>query len=506
MNDVRDRSHRLNRATGIARHGRLGRRHPLRSVTKVLSGVAAVALVSTASVAAIAAKQVTDDFGDGVAIQGQPAAKAHDTELSSYEGGFNVLVVGTDNDPAQGTDYGERDATLNDVTILLHVSADHSNATAVSIPRDLVTPIPACQKPDGSGSTPAMAAQPINSAWGDGGLNCVVQTVQGLTGLPIQYSAAVSFKGVIEMSNAIGGVPVCVAQPIHDRYTGLDLPAGTNTLQGDQALAFLRTRHGVGDGSDLGRISSQQVFLSSLLRTVQSNDTLTSPPTLYKLARAAASNMQLSQSLNDVGTMVQMGRALQDLPLSQVNFVQYPGTTGGTGVYAGKVQPTTALADQLFAKIEADQSFSLGADSTGIGSEQAPATAAPPPRRHRPRRRPRPPSRVGSARIISARGAVVGRHDRRPAGAVRRSADLLARVRLLTGLANGPAQAPGCPGRSGAGVAEPERGRGPGPRPLSVPLRAPRDRARRARIEWERRPVLCRDCEGEPRNVIVASR
>ncbi|GAA3330725.1 LytR family transcriptional regulator [Curtobacterium albidum] len=377
MNDVRDRSHRLNRATGIARHGRLGRRHPLRSVTKVLSGVAAVALVSTASVAAIAAKQVTDDFGDGVAIQGQPAAKAHDTELSSYEGGFNVLVVGTDNDPAQGTDYGERDATLNDVTILLHVSADHSNATAVSIPRDLVTPIPACQKPDGSGSTPAMAAQPINSAWGDGGLNCVVQTVQGLTGLPIQYSAAVSFKGVIEMSNAIGGVPVCVAQPIHDRYTGLDLPAGTNTLQGDQALAFLRTRHGVGDGSDLGRISSQQVFLSSLLRTVQSNDTLTSPPTLYKLARAAASNMQLSQSLNDVGTMVQMGRALQDLPLSQVNFVQYPGTTGGTGVYAGKVQPTTALADQLFAKIEADQSFSLGADSTGIGSEQAPATAAP---------------------------------------------------------------------------------------------------------------------------------
>ncbi len=455
MNDVRDRSHRLNRATGIARHGRLGRRHPLRSVTKVLSGVAAVALVSTASVAAIAAKQVTDDFGDGVAIQGQPAAKAHDTELSSYEGGFNVLVVGTDNDPAQGTDYGERDATLNDVTILLHVSADHSNATAVSIPRDLVTPIPACQKPDGSGSTPAMAAQPINSAWGDGGLNCVVQTVQGLTGLPIQYSAAVSFKGVIEMSNAIGGVPVCVAQPIHDRYTGLDLPAGTNTLQGDQALAFLRTRHGVGDGSDLGRISSQQVFLSSLLRTVQSNDTLTSPPTLYKLARAAASNMQLSQSLNDVGTMVQMGRALQDLPLSQVNFVQYPGTTGGTGVYAGKVQPTTALADQLFAKIEADQSFSLGADSTGIGSEQAPATAAPAaPAAPSTPSTPAPSAsarRVGSARIISARGAVVGRHDRRPAGAVRRSADLLARVRLLTGLANGPVAGAGVPDAASQG-------------------------------------------------------
>lgn len=372
MNDVRDRSHRLNRATGIARHGRLRNRHPVGTITKVLSGVVAVALVSSASVAAIAAKQVTDDLGDGVQIQGQTAPKAKGaTALSAYKGGFNMLVVGTDNDPEQGTAYGERDATLNDVNILLHVSADHTNATAVSIPRDLITPIPGCQKPDGSGTTPAMAAQPINSAWAEGGLNCVVQTVQGLTGLDVQYSAAVSFNGVIEMSNAIGGVPVCVAQPIHDRYTGLDLQQGTTTLQGDQALAFLRSRHGVGDGSDLGRISSQQVFLSSLLRTVKSNDTLTSPTTLYKLARAAASNMQLSQSLNDVGTMVQMGRALQDLPLAQVNFVQYPGTTGGTGVYAGKVQPSTELAAQLFTKIKADQSFSLGADSTGIGSESA---------------------------------------------------------------------------------------------------------------------------------------
>ncbi|WIB59498.1 LCP family protein [Curtobacterium sp. MCLR17_007] len=372
MEDVRDRSHRLNRASGIARHGRLPRHRPFGTVAKVLSGVVAVALVSSFSVAAIAAKQVTDDLGDGVQIQGQPSVAAKGESLSAYQGGFNMLVVGTDNDPAQGTQYGERDATLNDVNILLHVSADHTNATAVSIPRDLVTPIPACEKPDGSGTTPAMAAQPINDAWGEGGLNCVVQTVQGLTGLDVQYSAAVSFNGVIEMSNAIGGVPVCVASPIKDRYTGLDLPAGTTTLQGSQALEFLRTRHGVGDGSDLGRISSQQVFLSSLLRTVKSNETLTSPATLYKLARAAASNMQLSQSLNDVGTMVQMGRALQDLPLDQVNFVQYPGDTGGTGVYAGKVQPTQSLADELFAKIKADQSFSLGEGSTGIGSEAAP--------------------------------------------------------------------------------------------------------------------------------------
>lgn len=378
MSDVRDRSHRLNRARGIARHGRLRRPRPLGAAARLLSGVVAVALVSSASVAAIAAKQVSDDLGSGVVIQGQPTAPAHRSALRSYQGGFTVLVVGTDNDPDQGASYGERDATLNDVNILVHVSADHTNATAVSIPRDLVAPIPACEKPDGTGTVRSPGQQPINTAWGAGGLNCVVQTVQGLTGVDVQYSAAVSFNGVIEMSNAVGGVPVCVAQPITDPYTGLDLPAGTTTLQGADALAFLRSRHGVGDGSDLGRISSQQAFLSSLLRTVRSDRTLTAPPTLYKLARAAASNMSLSQSLGDVGTMVQMGRALQDLPLDQVNFVQYPGTTGGTGVYDGKVQPDVATATRLFAAIRADRPFSLGADSTGIGSEAGPEAAPDP--------------------------------------------------------------------------------------------------------------------------------
>jgi LCP family protein required for cell wall assembly len=375
----------MNRAAGIARHGRLPRKHPVRTAVKVVAGVAAVALASSASIAAIAAGQVTTDLGPGVKIQGQPQGNANRVSLADYSGGFNMLVVGTDNDPDQGTTFGVRDATLNDVNILIHVSADHTNATAVSIPRDLVVPIPACEKADGSGSYSAMSAQPINNAWSYGGLSCVVQTVQSLTGVDVQYSAAVSFNGVIEMSNAIGGVPVCVNRAVKDRFTGLDLPAGTSTLQGDQALAFLRTRHGVGDGSDLGRISSQQVFLSSMLRTIKSNDTLGSLPRLYKLARAATSNMKLSESLNNVQTMVQMGRALQHLSLDQVNFVQYPGSTEGTGVYAGKVQPSTALAKQLFDKIQADQSFSLAAGSTGVGSEasaeagQTPSQAASAP-------------------------------------------------------------------------------------------------------------------------------
>ena len=365
---------------GVARHGRLRATGPLGTIGKVVAGALAVVLVSGASVGAIAAYQVRSDLGTGIALpaaKGQSPVVASPPTVDAFPGGFNVLIVGTDNDDAQDEGaFGKRDATLNDVNILLHVSADHSNATAVSIPRDMVVPIPACAKEDGSGYYSAMSARPMNEAYSYGGLSCVVSTVSELTGLEIPFAGMISFNGVIEMSNAVGGVPVCAATPIKDRYTGLDIQAGETVLQGEQALQFLRTRHGVGDGSDLGRISSQQVYLSSLLRTVKSADTLANPTKLYSLARAAASNMTLSEGLTDITTMVQIGSALRDLPLDQVNFVQYPGTTEGSGVYEGKVQPITSVATKLFDAVRADQPFTLEAGSEGLGASAAAGDAA----------------------------------------------------------------------------------------------------------------------------------
>ncbi|GAA4679741.1 LCP family protein [Frondihabitans cladoniiphilus] len=357
-----------------ARHGRLRRGRATAFVLKYVAVAVAVLLVSGVSVGAIAVHRLTSQLGPGVALQGEKTqiAKAKDdnivTGVGAYDGGFNVLIVGTDNDAKQGDAFGVRDATLNDVNILLHVSADHQNATAVSIPRDLVVPIPSCPKTDGSGSYSAMSAQPLNNAYSYGGLNCVVQTVKSLTGVDIPFAGLISFNGVIEMTNAIGGVPVCVNKPITDRYTGLKLAAGTTTLQGGDALAFLRSRHGVGDGSDLGRISSQQVYLSSMLRTIKSGGVLGSPTKLFKLASAATQNMSLSNSLNNVSTMIEIGLALKDLPLGNVNFVQYPGSTGGTGVYSGKVKPDTYTAGLLFDAIKNDQPFTIPKGSTGVGS------------------------------------------------------------------------------------------------------------------------------------------
>jgi anionic cell wall polymer biosynthesis LytR-Cps2A-Psr (LCP) family protein len=201
-----------------------------------------------------------------------------------------------------------------------------------------------------------------------------VLTVEKLTGLDIPYAGVIQFDGVIEMSNAVGGVPVCVAGDIEDPYTGLDVKAGQNVLQGSQALAFLRTRHGVGDGSDLGRISNQQVFLSSLVRTIKSADVLSNPVKLYGLAKAATSNITLSDSLNNPTTIVSMAMALKSIDISKVVFVQYPNH-----YVDGGVAPTTDAADQLMSALQNDQPVTLTGD-TGVGSQadpNAPATQTP---------------------------------------------------------------------------------------------------------------------------------
>lgn len=91
-------------------------------------------------------------------------------------------------------------------------------------------------------------------------------TLENLTSMDIGYAGLITFDGVIAMSNAIGGVKVCLTEPIVDPKTDLDLPAGTNKLKGKEALQFLRTRAGVGDGSDVSRISNQQVFMSAMVR------------------------------------------------------------------------------------------------------------------------------------------------------------------------------------------------------------------------------------------------
>ena len=287
--------------------------------------------------------------------------------VQDLNGPINLLLVGSDTRQGQGAGFGNEESELADVIMLLHISADRKNAVALSFPRDLLVPIPACPKPEG-GAFSAMSRQQINSSIAYGGPVCTLLTIQALSGVKIPYLGVIDFRGVIEMSNAIGGVEVCVANPIDDPKSKLKLDAGVHALQGREALAFLRTRYGVGDGSDLARISNQQVFLTSLLRKVKNEGVLNNPIYMYSLANAAARNMKLSDSMTGLGTMVALAGALRDVDLDKMTFLQVPSRGGLTGSEAGRVEPIYDQAQLIFDRIANDQPVIIKKANTGFGA------------------------------------------------------------------------------------------------------------------------------------------
>ncbi|MGN6741802.1 MAG: LCP family protein [Amnibacterium sp.] len=335
---------------------------------KALAITTAVVVASTASVAAIGVWSLGRTVAaNAVDITNGGAAPT----IAAMDGSFNVLLVGADNAPGQKTWGASRDATLNDVNILVHIAADHKSGVVVSLPRDLVIAHPQCEDPTTHEVYSAMAAQPLNTAYARGGLGCVVATVENLTGIKVPYAALFSFEGTVKMADAVGGVPICVTKAIDDPDSGLKLPAGRSVISGRTALAYLRSRHGVGDQSDLSRIGSQQAYMSSLLRTMMSRDTFTNPGKLYGLAQAAAQNVRLSQSLASVDTIVTMALALKGMNLQHLVFVQYP--TGADPENPNKVVPDTELADALLRRVRADLPVALDKSSLGLSTELAPS-------------------------------------------------------------------------------------------------------------------------------------
>jgi LCP family protein required for cell wall assembly len=348
-------------------------------VLRFISIALAVVLVSTVSVGSIYvtsfASRVSDnalDIGNGEVL----VPEEDPPLLGAFEGGFNILAVGADNVDGQSAQFGERHgATLNDVNILLHVAADHQSAVIVSLPRDLVIPGPACTDPVTGDEFSAVSAQPLNSAFSRGGLGCVVATVSDLTGLDIAYAGLFTFEGTVAMADAVGGVPICVTDAINDPDSGLVLDKGTNIVEGQQALAYLRSRSGVGDGGDLSRISSQQAYMSSLLRVIKSNETLTNPSKVFGLASATAENVQLSTTLSSPTTMVSMALTLKDLDLDRMSLVTYPSRANPADV--NKLVPAQPAARELNEKLQNDEVFLLGDDALRDSVEEVTGTADP---------------------------------------------------------------------------------------------------------------------------------
>ena len=368
----------------VARHGILHSPNPFLQILTVLGAIVVVAVLSVSAVGAFylwdAARAVEDA---GVSIGDDEAALP--PSLGEIEGGVNMLVVGTDSCEGANTalsgacQAGDTEGERNDVTMLIHISDEPRRVTVVSFPRDMIVPIPSCTGEDGTQYS-AMSAQMLNVSYMYGGLSCSVLTIENLTGIDIQFAAATRWTGVINMSDAIGGVQVCLADDIDDDHTGLHLKAGTPTLQGVEALQFLRIRHGIGDGSDLGRISNQQQFMSSMVRKLQADGVLNNPATLLNLANTAVKQVSegqivLSKSLANPQRMVQIAMAVRSVPYEDIVFVQYPTVYAEGGL---RVQPVTSAAAVLFDALANNQPIQLtGSTSDGYGTEVVGEAPAP---------------------------------------------------------------------------------------------------------------------------------
>lgn len=361
------RRHReVDRGT-VARHADRPRRSALARFVRILGVSLGVVLVAAIAVGTFVVTDLLNRVGDG-AVELEGAPEVDPPTLGSFPADqpFTILLVGTDECGEVSTRLlGERcseadGSVLNDVNLLMHVSAEPRSVSVVSLPRDLGVAVPECTREDGSVAS-AMAKQPINSVFEHGGLSCVVKTVSELGDIPIGFAAKISFDGVMEVTDAIGGVEVCIGgEGIRDPLTDIDWAPGPRTVSGYDALKFIRTRKGVGDGSDLARISNQQQYMSRLARKILSDETLTDVPKVLRLANAIADNIVPSESLSDPLRLAQLGLALKDVPFSDFVFVQYPNLTDPEN--ANRVVPDEAAAHALWAGLKSGQPLQLTGD------------------------------------------------------------------------------------------------------------------------------------------------
>ena len=271
---------------------------------------------------------------------------------------LNILLIGTDTRlPGKDADLGGFvDASGRaDVEMLVHVSADRGNATVVSLPRDTMVPIPECVDAKGN-HYGAQGVGMINSALA-AGPGCQVDTVELLTHVKIDHFMMVDFSGVVDLTNAVGGVDVCVTKAVHDPDSHLDLPAGTSQVKGAQALAFLRTREGFADGSDLYRTQAQHQYLSSLIRKMKDQATLDDPIQATHLMDIASKSLTVDDPIASVSSLLDLANTLKKVPADNITFLTMPTVTYQPD--RNRVAPDQPLDDQIFSLIAHDQSITV---------------------------------------------------------------------------------------------------------------------------------------------------
>ncbi|MGW1157972.1 LCP family protein [Streptomyces sp. NPDC002513] len=273
-------------------------------------------------------------------IQGVDVDKAlgDDRPQKLPTSGQNILILGSDSRAGANAALktGNVSGARSDTALVMHIPEGRRTAVAVSIPRDTLVTRPECTAKDGS-TLPSAKRVMFNSVYSLAGPACVVKTVEEMSGVRMDHYVEIDFAGFKELVDAIGGVTVTVDQDIHDKSSGLNLTAGTHRLNGTQSLEFVRTRHGIGDGSDLGRIGLQQQFMLALLSEIKKQDLLGSPTKAYKIADSLTAALTTDSQLASLTKLAEFGRSMNGVDPSTMETIMLP-------VAYDKVDPNRVVA------------------------------------------------------------------------------------------------------------------------------------------------------------------
>lgn len=329
------------------------RRIPLRA--KVLYGCAAMLVLMTSGAVGLYYKLDANLQTEKIGEMGPrpPKSKAN----AAGQTPMNILALGSQTRDGQGAGFGNSTklgTDISDTAMLIHLTADRKHAVVVSIPRDLIEPRPECRARVGKGVVQGASADMFDAAMSYGCPACAVATVEQFSDIRIDHFVRLDFNGFRKMTEVVHGVQVCVPPPgIHDTLSHLNIGAGVHTVQGNQALAFVRDRHGIGDGGDLGRIKMQQMFISSLINKIKSAGTLTNPVELYGIADAATSSLTTDPGLGSISKLLNLATQLRNLSTHDITFITAPNM--GDPANPNRLVPQQPQMNGLWQLLRNDQ-------------------------------------------------------------------------------------------------------------------------------------------------------
>ena len=295
-----------------------------------------------------------------------------------YTAGLNILVIGSDSRQGLRANFGSDVlGARSDTSMLLHIAPGHTRADIISFPRDSMVPVLACA--DDKQGHPGQSAQPgelerLNATFSAGGAPCLWKTLEQETGIRIQHFVEVNFAGFQSIVNDVGGVPVCLPFAINNPQARLRLAAGKRVVNGAQALAFVRLRENIGEGSDTQRIQRQQYFLAAVMQKLKSTNLLSQPTRIFNVVRDVAKSLTTDSGL-DLSTMLRIANSMKSLSSSSVQLVTVPVVpyAGDPAAELSWEQPQSA---RMFRAIERDKNLPATAKAKAKGQAK-PATVEP---------------------------------------------------------------------------------------------------------------------------------